>query len=88
MSQLLLQPFVNYNLSDGWYLVSSPLITSDWNKALANAGRFRSVAGLAKSSRSVGQPMNAQLQAFAYVEKPTGGPQWAIRFQVQFLVPR
>lgn len=26
----LLQPFVNYNLSDGWYLVSSPVITADW----------------------------------------------------------
>jgi hypothetical protein len=30
VSQLLLQPFVNYNLADGWYLVSSPIITANW----------------------------------------------------------
>ena len=24
------QPFVNYNLSDGWYLTSAPIITADW----------------------------------------------------------
>jgi hypothetical protein len=32
--------------------------------------------------------MNAQLQAFDYVTKPAGGPEWAIRFQLEFLFPR
>ena len=27
---MLLQPFVNYNLRHGWYLTSSPIITSNW----------------------------------------------------------
>ncbi|MGB6808446.1 MAG: hypothetical protein WBE81_17905, partial [Pseudolabrys sp.] len=26
----LAQPFVNYNMAHGWYLVSSPIITVDW----------------------------------------------------------
>ena len=30
---MLLQPFVNYNIADGWYLISSPIITADWNAA-------------------------------------------------------
>ena len=30
VSQLLIQPFVNYNMEDGWYLVSSPIITANW----------------------------------------------------------
>jgi hypothetical protein len=30
VSQLLLQPFVNYNMKKGWYLVSSPIITANW----------------------------------------------------------
>jgi hypothetical protein len=29
-----------------------------------------------------------QLQAYSYVEKPTGGPEWGMRFQVQFLLPK
>src|ERR1041384_5909651 len=30
VSQFLLQPFVNYNMPDGWYLTSSPIITANW----------------------------------------------------------
>ena len=27
---MTLQPFVNYNFPDGWYVTSSPIITADW----------------------------------------------------------
>lgn len=30
VNAMLLQPFVNYNLPEGWYLVSSPIITANW----------------------------------------------------------
>ena len=30
VSQLLFEPFVNYNLDNGWYLVSDMVITYDW----------------------------------------------------------
>jgi hypothetical protein len=30
VNQTLIQPFVNYNLADGWYAVSSPVITANW----------------------------------------------------------
>jgi hypothetical protein len=33
VDQLLLQPLVNYNLSEGWYLSSSPIITANWGAA-------------------------------------------------------
>jgi hypothetical protein len=33
VNQTLLQPFVNYNLPDGWYLTSSPTITANWSAA-------------------------------------------------------
>ena len=26
----MIQPFVNYNMADGWYLVSAPIITANW----------------------------------------------------------
>ena len=29
MNALLVQPFINYNLKDGWYLVSAPIITAE-----------------------------------------------------------
>jgi hypothetical protein len=30
VSALLVQPFVNYNLRHGWYLVTAPVITANW----------------------------------------------------------
>jgi hypothetical protein len=32
----LIQRFINYNLGNGWYLASSPIISSDWT---AHEGR-------------------------------------------------
>jgi hypothetical protein len=88
VSQLLLQPFVNYNLGGGWYLVSSPMITADWNAPSGNRWTVPVGGGFGKIFKVGDQPMNAQLQAFDYVSKPSGGPQWAVRFQLQFLFPR
>ena len=34
------------------------------------------------------QAMNAQLQGFRYLERPRYGPDWAVRFQLQFLFPK
>jgi hypothetical protein len=52
VSQLLIQPFVNYNLQDGWYLVSAPSSRpTGWPKA-ATSGRCPSAGGLASSGGS------------------------------------
>jgi hypothetical protein len=88
VSQLLLQPFVNYNIAEGWYLVSSPIITANWEASSGNKWAFPLGAGIGKIFRIDEQPMNASLQAFDYLQSPTGGPRWAIRAQLQFLFPR
>jgi hypothetical protein len=30
VNQMLIQPFLNYNLPAGWYLTASPIITANW----------------------------------------------------------
>jgi hypothetical protein len=30
VNSFLLQPFLNYNFGDGWYLTSSPIMTANW----------------------------------------------------------
>lgn len=88
VNQTLLQPFVNYNLPDGWYLSSSPVITANWS---ANSSQRWSVpigGGGGKIFKIGDQPINASLQAYNYVEGPRAGPRWAVRFQVQLLFPR
>jgi hypothetical protein len=88
VSQLLLQPFVNYNLPDGWYLSSSPIITANWNASTGNRWNFPLGGGIGKIFKIGGQPFNAGLQAFDYLQSPSRGPRWALRFQIQLLFPR
>jgi hypothetical protein len=89
VSQLLLQPFVNYNLSDGWYLTSSPIMTADW---VADSGDRWTVpvgAGVGKLFKVGKLPVNTSLAAYYNAEKPNrDSSDWQLRFQVQFLLPK
>ena len=87
VSQLLIQPFVNYNMEDGWYLVSSPIITANWEADSDDRWTVPVGGGFGKIFRIGNQPMNAQLQGFHNVEHPQFGPEWIMRFQLQFLFP-
>jgi hypothetical protein len=81
------QPFVNYNMDDGWYLASSPLITADWE----NSGDEWTVplgGGFGKIFRIGSQPMNASAHAYYNVEAPDNAADWQLRLQLQFLFPK
>ena len=88
VDQMLLQPFVNYNLPDGWYLVSSPIITANWEADNDNTWTVPVGGGVGKIFRVGKQPMNAQIQGFYNVEKPVNGADWTLRLQLQFLFPK
>ncbi len=88
VNQTLLQPFVNYNLADGWYLSSSPVITANWSAASSQRWSVPIGGGGGRIFKIGGQPINASVQAFNYVERPSAGPDWALRLQVQLLFPR
>ena len=86
---LLIQPFVNYNLEHGWYINTAPVVTGDF----ASNGSHWTVpvgGGGGKLWRvgKVGLPINTQLQAYYNAATPRFGPDWQLRFQVQFLFPR
>ena len=36
VSQMLIQPFVNYNMAGGWFLTSAPIITANWEASSDN----------------------------------------------------
>lgn len=90
LNQMTLQAFLNYNLGKGWYLVSAPLITANW-KASPNDRWLVPIGGGAGKVFALGaQKMNASLQAYYNVVSPdnTQGPEWTIRFVMQFLFPK
>ncbi len=82
------QYFVNYNLADGWYLTSSPVITANWEADSDDTWTVPFGGGFGKIFRIGKQPLNAQAQAFYNVEKPDNGADWTLRLQLQFLFPK
>ena len=89
VNQMLVQYFVNYNLPNGWYLTSSPIITANWEADSDNTWTVPFGGGFGKLFRIGKLPVNTQVQAYYNVEKPDDlGPDWTLRFQVQFLFPK
>ena len=88
VNQMLIQPFVNYNLPKGWYLTSVPMITADWHADSDQRWTVPVGGGVGKIMKIGKLPVNMQLQSFYNVVHPDFGPDWSIRYQLQFLFPK
>jgi hypothetical protein len=100
VNQFLLQPFVNYNFGEGWYLVSAPILTANWVASSGDKWTVPLGAGGGKLFRlkelpggdtlgKLGElPVNTQLQAFYNVVRPGDAATWQLRLQIQFLFPK
>jgi hypothetical protein len=84
----LIQPFINHNLPNSWYVVTSPIITADWESPSGDRWVVPVGGGVGKITRLGKLPLNVQLGGYYNVEKPAGGPDWQLRFQLQFLFPK
>ncbi len=87
VSAMLIQPFVNYNFGEGWYLTTSPIVTANWKAASDDIWTVPLGAGVGKIFRIGKLPLNAQIAAYGNVVSPRGGADWQLRFQVQLLFP-
>jgi len=82
------QYFINYNLSDGWYVTSSPIITANWE---ADGGEKWTVpfgGGAGKVFRLGKMPVDGQVQAFVNAVKPDFAGDWSLRLQFKMLFPK
>ena len=88
VNQCLLQYFINYNLANGWYLVSAPIITANWQRDDGDQWTLPFGGGVGRVFNIGAQPVNMSLQAYDNVTAPTGGADWQLRFQAQLLFPK
>jgi hypothetical protein len=85
---MTLQPFVNYNLPNAWYLQFSPIITANWSAKDSQQWTVPLGAGLGKIFRIGKLPFNANLGAYYNVVRPDiVGPEYSIRAQIALLLP-
>ncbi len=88
VNQLTFNPFVYYNFPKGWYLLSSPVMTSQW---AAKPGNRRTVpfgGGFGRLFRIDTTPTNARVQVFRNAVRPDFTAGWTAQFQIQFLFPK
>jgi hypothetical protein len=88
VNQMLVQPFVNYNMAGGWYFVSSPIVTANWKADNDQRWTVPMGGGLGRIFRVAKQALNTHLQAFYDVEHPDGAARWSLRLQTQLLFPK
>ena len=82
------QLFANYNLKDGWYLVTAPIITADWEADSDNRWTIPIGGGAGRVFKAGKQPMNINVQLYYNVEAPTIVGDWSSRIQVQWMFPK
>jgi hypothetical protein len=87
-NKLTLQYFLNYNMPDGWFLTSSPIITADWNKSSDNRWTVPVGGGIGKLMRFGKQPVNLTLKVYKNVIHSDAGPEWSVYAGVSFLFPK
>jgi len=83
------QYFVNYNLDDGWYLVTAPIITANWEADSDHRWTVPLGGGVGKMTRIGKQPINFLLSAYKNIVTPDDyGPEWQVRAQFQLMFPK
>jgi len=88
VNSLLFQYFVNYNLENGWYLTSTPVITADWEADSDERWTVPFGLGIGRLVKFGKQPVDFKVQPFWYAKKPDNGPEWSLQLQVKLLFPK
>jgi hypothetical protein len=88
VNQMLIQPFLNFNLPAGWYLTASPVVTANWKADSDNRWTVPIGGGAGKILKIGAQPVNVQLSAYYNVVRPDDAAEWQLRLQIQLLFPK
>ena len=88
VNQTLIEPFLNYNLDKGWFLLTDIVMTANWEADSNNRWTIPLGGGVGRVFKLGNQAINSRLEAYYNVERPTGAPDYTIHFTWQFLFPK
>ena len=85
-NQFLMQPFVNYNFGEGWYLGSGPVITANWLVSGDKAWTLPVGGGGGRVIKIGGKlPVNLFIGAYYNTLRPQFGSTWQLRTQITLI---
>lgn len=88
VNQTLIEPFVNYNLKDGWFLLTDIIVTANWEARSNQIWTVPLGGGVGRVFKIGNQAINSRLEAYYNVTKPDEAPDYTISFTWQFLFPK
>jgi hypothetical protein len=88
VNQFLIEPFLNYNLEGGWYLITDMILTANWDEPSSQRWTVPIGGGMGKLFTIGKQLINSRLEAYYNVERPDSAPDWQLIYTFQFLFPK
>ena len=88
VNQTLIEPFLNYNLSNGWFLLTDLVLTANWEADSDNRWTIPVGGGVGRVFKIGNQGINSRLEYYYNAERPDGAPEYVINFTFQFLFPK
>ncbi len=83
------QYFINYNLGDGLYITSAPLISANWETENDNRWTVPFGLGVGQIFSIGNQKIDGQISAYKNVITPDDyGADWQVRVQLKFMFPK
>ncbi|RBP16445.1 hypothetical protein DFR50_10587 [Roseiarcus fermentans] len=80
----LANPFVAYNLDDGWYVSTGPNVTANW-QAPGTKWTVPVGGGAGRTFRVGSLPVDLSLSAYYNAVRPTAGALWQLSTQLTFI---
>ena len=88
VNQSLIEPFANYNLDKGWFLITDIIITANWEAPSNQTWTVPLGGGVGRIYKIGNQAVNNRVEFYYNVEKPDSAPDWSWSFTFQFLFPK
>ncbi len=85
VSQMVFQPFVNYNLFDGWYMVSDMDMIANWNYDNNQRWTVPVGGGVGKLFTIGNNALNTRLEGYYNPVRPDQSPEWSANLTLQFM---
>ena len=88
VNQTLIEPFLNYNMDNGWFLITDLIITANWKADSGDQWTVPLGGGVGRVFKIGNQAINSRFEAYYNVERPDGAPEYSFSFTWQFLFPK
>jgi len=87
VNQLTVQPFINFNIPDGWAITTSPIISSAWSAPEGERWTVPVGLGVSKITEIGSQPVSLAMQYYHNAEHPSNAGSDQFRFVFTSLFP-